>query len=105
MEPGERADPIISMFVVDWRLCQEEDEIIHAPPPVDARELPSVLMTQVVAWIASASGCRLVGRVRLSQSQCCVGQFFLRNRRKGCSVWVDVGMGACWGCGEVGCGG
>ena len=33
------------------------------------------------------------------------GAIFLRNRRKGCSVWVGVGMGACWMCGVVGYGG
>ena len=81
------------MLVVDWRSCHEEDEIIHAPPPVDALELPSVLITQVLAWIASASGCRLVGRVRLSQSQCCVGHLFLRNKRKGFCGGVGMGAG------------
>ena len=82
---------------MDGRLCQEEEEIIQAPPPVVARELPSVLMTQVVAWIASARGWRLMGRVRLSHSQCCVGQDFWRNRRKGCNVVGRVvrGMGVC----------
>ena len=92
MEPGERAEPIISMLVVDRRLCQEEDEIIHAPPPVDALELPYVLITQVLAWIASEGGCRSVGRVRLSQSQCCVGQFFKEQKeRVQCLGWCGYG--------------
>ena len=93
MKPRERADPIISMLVVDWRLCHEEDELIHAPPQVDALELSSVLITQVLAWIASASGCRLVGRVRLSQRQCSVGHLFLRNKKKGFCGGVGMGAG------------
>lgn len=70
------------MLVMEGRVCQDEDEMIHAAPPLDARELPSVLMTQVEDWIASASGWRFVGRVRLSQSQVWVGHLVWMNRRK-----------------------
>ena len=85
MEPGERPEPMISMLVVLRSLCQDEDEIIHAPPPLNVLELPSVLMTQVWDRIAFLSGCKFVGRVRFSHNQCWVGHLFCRYKRKGCN--------------------
>ena len=94
MEPGERPEPMISMLVVLRSLCQDEDEIIHAPPPLNVLELPSGLMTQVWDRIAFLSGCKFVGRVRFSHNQCWVGQWIWMNRRKGC----NGGLGMSGGC-------